>query len=331
VASAVALSGRGTARAADALTIGPNGVNIDNLQVAKNISFTNHTGELLTLWSPEYSVGIQPYTLYARSYKNFAWYKGGKHTDTELDPGGGTKMMSLSDGSLTVSDKFTAEGDATFKKSLTVEGDATLQQSLTVSGDATLKKSLTVSGPMKIDGNNALELGAGVSGKEVNAGQIAYQKHSTDALDIVGAGTTSGSRKIKCWAEGGATLYGSLSVSGNVSIANNLYVPGGVETLRMVRGAINGAGVTVAGEGFSVRRIDTGLYEIGFTTAFSSVPAASATQIFPEISPNPGNTNATGSTAGGDFANIAYLSPDRMRVKTWPNDRAFSFIVIGPR
>jgi hypothetical protein len=38
VASAVALSGRGTARAADALSIGPNGVNIDNLQVAKSLT-----------------------------------------------------------------------------------------------------------------------------------------------------------------------------------------------------------------------------------------------------------------------------------------------------
>jgi hypothetical protein len=110
------LSGRGTARAADALTIGPNGVNIDNLQVAKNISFTNHTGELLTLWSPEYSVGIQPYTLYARSYKNFAWYKGGKHTDTELDPGGGSKIHTGCRGStISISNRPTCWSASTRK------------------------------------------------------------------------------------------------------------------------------------------------------------------------------------------------------------------------
>ena len=34
--------------------------------------------------------------------------------------------------------------------------------SLSVTGGATIQKSLTVSGPMKIDGNNALEFGAGV-------------------------------------------------------------------------------------------------------------------------------------------------------------------------
>src|ERR1700757_4000932 len=82
LASLFALISRGTARAADALTIGPNGVNIDNLDVAK---------------------------------------------------------------------------------------------------------SLTVSGPMKIDGKNTLEFGAGVTPKEVNAGKIGYAVWD-DALDIVGAG-----------------------------------------------------------------------------------------------------------------------------------------------
>jgi hypothetical protein len=70
---------------------------------------------------------------------------------------------------------------------------------------------------MGINGTNALEFGAGVEGKEAAAGQIAYQKWTTDALDIVGAGTTNTTRKIKFFAEGGATLAGSLNVSGEIN------------------------------------------------------------------------------------------------------------------
>src|SRR5215472_12125214 len=191
-----------------------------------------------------------------------------------------------------------------------------------------VQKSLAVAGPMQIGGKNALEFGAGMT-KEISAGQIAYQKHSGNALDIVGAGATAPERKISMWAEGGATLYGSLNVSGDVkSGARSLPAPGAEESLRIVRGTINPDGSKVQGEGFTIKKIDSGLYEIEFTPAFPFVPAASATQIFPNINANPGPTDDRGSSSQSDFANIAYLSPDRMRVKTAIpggfSDRAFS-------
>jgi len=316
------------AYAADALIIGPDGATI----IAKSINFGNRLGALLTLWNPDYVTGIQPSTFYQRSGKNFAWYKGGQHTDTELDPGGGSKMMSLTDGNLDVAGAATMTG-------LNVTGTATMT-GLNVTGTATMT-GLEVTGSsnsitgLKIPGNNALEFGAGMT-KEISAGQIAYQKHSGNALDIVGAGTTAPERKISMWAEGGATLYGSLNVSGDVrSGARSLPAPGAEESLRIVRGTINPDGSKVQGEGFTIQKVDQGLYEIVFTPAFPFVPAASATQIFPNINANPGPTDDRGSSSQSDFANIAYLSPDRMRVKTAIpggfSDRAFSFIVIGPR
>ena len=45
---------------------------------------------------------------------------------------------------------------------------------------------------------NFLELGHGWPGKEANAGKITYRQWS-DALDIVGAGTEPGYRKVKIW------------------------------------------------------------------------------------------------------------------------------------
>ena len=72
---------------------------------------------------------------------------------------------------------------------------------------------LHIAGNVKIDGNNTLEFGAGVAGKEVSAGKIGYQSFGTfDALDIVGAGTTGANRKIRFWNEGGAEFRGSVAV-----------------------------------------------------------------------------------------------------------------------
>jgi len=190
------LAGGVMAYAADSLIIGPDGATI----VAKSINFGNRLGALLTLWNPDYVIGIQGSTLYQRSGKNFAWYKGGQHTDTELDPGGGSKMMSLTDGNLDVAGTATMTG-------LNLTGTATMT-GLDVAGPASITG-------LKIPGNNALEFGAGLT-KEISAGQIAYQKHSGNALDIVGAGATAPERKISMWAEGGATLNGSLNVTGVV-------------------------------------------------------------------------------------------------------------------
>ena len=76
---------------------------------------------------------------------------------------------------------------------------------------------LTVEGPLKIPGNNYLEL-VNVT-KHADAGKIGYKLFG-DGLDIVGAGEnatagTAGARKIKLWAEGGLTVEGPLKIPGN--------------------------------------------------------------------------------------------------------------------
>jgi hypothetical protein len=73
-----------------------------------------------------------------------------------------------------------------------------------------------------IEGTHALEMGALVPGKEINAGKIGYETFTPDALDIVGAGTTNTNRKIKCWAENGLTTFGGVQVNGTFS-AEDLY------------------------------------------------------------------------------------------------------------
>ncbi|MBL9136265.1 MAG: tail fiber domain-containing protein [Verrucomicrobiales bacterium] len=75
---------------------------------------------------------------------------------------------------------------------------------------------LHVGGPMKIEGINTLEFGAGVAGKQADAGRVGYQVFSGDALDVVGAGTSGLNRKVKFWAEGGSDFSGSVNVNGAV-------------------------------------------------------------------------------------------------------------------
>jgi cytoskeletal protein CcmA (bactofilin family) len=318
MASAAALVGRGTARAAEALTIDSNGAKITNLDVAGSMKIDGSN----TL---EFGAGVNGKQGDAGKIGYQTWTTGALDIVGAGTANTNRKIKLWAEGGATVAGDVVVAGTATAE---TFSGnDATLKKSLTVEGDTTLKGALK--GPIKIDVSNALEFGAGVNGKQVDAGKIGYQTFTTDALDIVGAGNAGTNRKIKFWAEGGATFNGSLNVSGNLS------VPGGVETLRMLRGIVNGDGNKVVGEGFTVRKSDTGLYDITFDQGFPSVPGASVTQIFGMLATGNAPATATGSTSPGDFANIVHLSADRMRVGTWTpggrNNRYFSLIVIGPR
>lgn len=88
-------------------------------------------------------------------------------------------------------------------------------------------EKLHLAGKMKIDGTNTIEFGAGVSGKQADAGKIGYQSFSTNALDIIGAGNSGTSRKIKFWNEGGASFTGNIGLNNDnptnpLSFSNDL-------------------------------------------------------------------------------------------------------------
>jgi hypothetical protein len=88
----------------------------------------------------------------------------------------------------------------------------------------------------RINGASALEFGAGVAGKEANAGKIGYQTFGPGALDIVGAGTNGSTRQIRFWAEGGAQFMGAVNApsanistfGGNVTVTGNLGSSGSI-------------------------------------------------------------------------------------------------------
>ncbi|MBL7749644.1 MAG: hypothetical protein JNM19_19555, partial [Chitinophagaceae bacterium] len=69
---------------------------------------------------------------------------------------------------------------------------------------------VSINGRLSLNRPTVLEFGAGEN-KELNAGKIGYRLFTPDALDIVGAGTDEGNRKIKFWAEGGTTFTGPVT------------------------------------------------------------------------------------------------------------------------
>lgn len=86
-------------------------------------------------------------------------------------------------------------------------------------GTTTINEKLTIAGNASISDANTLEFGKNVSGKEANAGKIGYQTFTTGALDIVGAGTASGSRSVKLWDN--VTVSGLAGTGNRVVTANS--------------------------------------------------------------------------------------------------------------
>ena len=89
---------------------------------------------------------------------------------------------------------------------------------------------LHVNGSMKLEGTSLLEFGAGIAGKELNAGKIGYNGFGTNALAIVGAGTNTTNRAVYFFAEGGTTFSGPINVRGNLQIHGNSGTEGQVLT-----------------------------------------------------------------------------------------------------
>jgi hypothetical protein len=64
------------------------------------LGFASKTRQMIDLWGDkhQYGIGVQSGTLYQRSDNDFAWFRGGTHSDTRGDAGsGGSVVMKLTD------------------------------------------------------------------------------------------------------------------------------------------------------------------------------------------------------------------------------------------
>jgi hypothetical protein len=119
---------------------------------------------------------------------------------------------------LDVNGAIAASGNITTAASITASGNITATGALTGSSITTTgpfsATTITANAGVRIPGNNVLELGAGVAGKDGSAGKIGYQSFSP-SLDIVGAGTTGANRRVRIWAEGGTDFTGNVGIGTN--------------------------------------------------------------------------------------------------------------------
>jgi len=84
-------------------------------------------------------------------------------------------------------------------------GPVTNQAAFTVNGTSLHNAGVQV-GP-----GHVLELGFGLT-KTPFAGMIAYQNFSGNALDIIGAGPTDASRRVRFWSEGGMHINSAVGI-----------------------------------------------------------------------------------------------------------------------
>lgn len=147
---------------------------------------------------------------------------------------------------------------------------------------------------------NTFEFGYGVSGKEMNAGRIGYERWTTGALDVVGAGTQAGSRKVKIWDvldAGSLCLNGDCKtawsqVGGSTSSGGNAWVtiPGGAYTV-----FLNQPCSVKYGYNYGACFNNTNVVKICQDAGYTAPTGSCRTPNFAGIS---GYTSATGYTYG---------------------------------
>ncbi len=315
--SLLAYISRNSARAADALTIQGDKVDIPgSLKLGQQLDFGARVGELIKLFNNNYTIGIQHQTTYFRSAANFAWYQGGSHDGGELNPGtNGKTLMTLTPSKLSVPDSISA-------KNISASG------------------ALSTNGGLSIAGGNA-DFGA-------RNGELIKLYSNTHTIGIQNSTTYFRSWQNFAWYQGGSHDDGLLNAGTNGKILMTLtpsgvkigdrYAAGGARQLRIISGSVywdgndQGRG---AADGYSVAKIGTGLYDIKFKQPFSDLPGASVTQVH---SPDTDPFNEVNDSKGGDVldnAVIVAISKTRLRLKTGASggqtrDRDFSFVVIGP-
>jgi hypothetical protein len=81
------------------------------------ISFGTTGRQMINLYANTYGIGVQTSTMYFRSNSRFSWFDGGTHSDSQNSPGtGGTVLMTLTSGGLTVNGTFVSASDRNTKE-----------------------------------------------------------------------------------------------------------------------------------------------------------------------------------------------------------------------
>jgi hypothetical protein len=130
---------RGGAHSDTAGDPGSGGSLLLKLDANANLFMGAQTRQMLNLWNKNYGVGVQDSTLYFRTDNDVCWFRGGVHSDSRDDPGGGKLLMILDEN-----------GNLRPRGSLTVPSNASVSGSLGVGGNVNIAGSLSVTGSQNI-------------------------------------------------------------------------------------------------------------------------------------------------------------------------------------
>jgi hypothetical protein len=111
--------GLNTTNPSEKLHVNGNIMTNGNIIATGSLDFsTPTTSQMINLWDTSHGIGVQNKTHYVRTDHNFAWYKGGVHSNAVLDPGSGgaAQMVLLENGNLGV-------GTSTPSETLEVNGN----------------------------------------------------------------------------------------------------------------------------------------------------------------------------------------------------------------
>lgn len=193
--------------------------------------------EKIELHGPKWGVGTQPDTWYARSPKQFAWFKDGDHKDTALDPGtGGTLLLEL-------------DGDGT------LQFGATTQQMLNLWGTA---YGIGVQDWTLYSRSNAdfCWFRGGVHNNtrgSAGGGTVAMKLDANSKLSVFGAASTTGDLTV---GSGGDAIVHTRHLRGKQSGADgsdHLYLQWAVAKNVVIGGGGTTASLDVTG-GLTVRQ-----------------------------------------------------------------------------
>jgi trimeric autotransporter adhesin len=86
-----------------------------------SMSFGTQVRQMINLWGTQYGIGVQDSSVYFRCDNSnpnngFFWYRGGTHSDTYGNSGGGSELMHLTSGGLWVNTTFVSASDRNVKE-----------------------------------------------------------------------------------------------------------------------------------------------------------------------------------------------------------------------
>ena len=199
----------------------------------------------------------------------------------------------------------------------------------------------------------AIDIAAGAVGtSEILDASVTTAKIATDTI-LAGniAASAVGTSEILdgtvATADIGALAVTTAKIATDTSVAGNSAVTGAklgsntttsVENLRMIRGTVRSDGVIVSGAGFTVSKVvgQYGLYNITFTTAFTSNPSVTIELLMrgnykPYVCPAGLIVHPTFGVDNQYPGSAGFTVAMYDNAGTNAYDRGFQFIAVGPR